>query len=54
MKNDWIKYIIVFFITVALFAIAAGLSNFFSNKKIENMRTIQDKLSTDILSSETQ
>ena len=54
MKNDWSKYIIVFFITVALFAVAAGLSNFFSNKKIENMRTIQDKLATDILSSETQ
>ncbi|MEI7765588.1 MAG: hypothetical protein WCI93_03325 [bacterium] len=54
MKNDWMKYIIVFFITAALFAIAAGLSNFFSNKKIDNMRTIQDKLATDILSSETQ
>ncbi len=54
MKNDWLKYIIVFFITGALFAIAAGLSNFFSNKKIDNMRTIQDKLATDILSSETQ
>ena len=54
MKNDWSKYIIVFFITVALFAIAAGLSNFFSDKKVENMRTVQDKLATDILSSETQ
>ena len=48
------KYIIVFFITGALFALAAGLSNFFSDKKVENMRTIQDKLATDILSSETQ
>jgi len=54
MKNDWSKYIIVFFITVALFALAAGLSNFFSDKKVENMRSIQDKLATDILSSETQ
>jgi hypothetical protein len=54
MKNDWSKYIIVFFITVALFAIAAGLSNFFSDKKVESMRAIQDKLATDILSSETQ
>jgi len=54
MKNDWSKYIIVLFITVALFAVAAGLSNFFSDKKVENMRTIQDKLATDILSSETQ
>ena len=54
MKNDWSKYIIVLFITAALFAIAAGLSNFFSDKKVENMRTVQDKLATDILSSETQ
>lgn len=54
MKNDWKKYFIVFFITVALFAIAAGLSNFFSNKKLDNIRTIQNKLATDILSSETQ
>lgn len=54
MKNDWGKYIIAFFITASLFAIAAGLSNFFSDKKIEDMRSIQNKISTDILSSETQ
>ncbi len=54
MKNDWAKYIIVFFITLSLFAVAGGLSNFFSNKRIENIRLIQNKLSTDILSSETQ
>ena len=54
MKNDWSKYIIVFVITVALFAIAGGLSNFFADKKLENIRNIQNKLATDILSSETQ
>jgi hypothetical protein len=54
MKNDWKKYIIVFFITAGLFAVAGGLSNFFASKKIANMRSIQDKLATDILSSETQ
>jgi hypothetical protein len=54
MKNDWKKYIIVFFITAALFAVAGGLSNFFTDKKVETMRAIQDKLATDILSSETQ
>ncbi len=54
MKNDWGKYIIVFIITVALFAVAGGLSNFFSNKKVDAIRVAQDKLSTDILSSETQ
>jgi hypothetical protein len=54
MKNDWKKYIIVLFITVALFAIAASLSNFFADKKIAEMRSIQDKLAIDILSAETQ
>ena len=54
MKNDWGRYIVVFFITVALFAVAGGLSNFFSNKKVDAIRIAQDKLSTDILSSETQ
>ncbi|MES2416403.1 MAG: hypothetical protein V4504_01765 [Patescibacteria group bacterium] len=53
-KNDWFKYIVVFIITLGLFATAGGLSNFFTNKKIQTMRDIQDKLSTDILSSETQ
>lgn len=53
-KNDWAKYIIVFFITVALFAIAGGLSNFFTDKKVENIKTVQARLATDILSSETQ
>lgn len=54
MKNDWGKYIIVFFITCALFAIAGGLSNFFADKKVASIRLAQDKLATDILSSETQ
>lgn len=54
MKNDWGKYIIVLLITLGLFAIAGGLSNFFSDKKISDMKTIQDKLATDIMSSETQ
>jgi hypothetical protein len=53
-KNDWAKYIIVFFITAALFAIAGGLSNFFTDKKVENIKTVQARLATDILSSEAQ
>lgn len=54
VKNDWGKYILVFFITLSLFAVAGGLSNFFTDKKIENIRSIQNKVTTDILSSETQ
>ncbi len=54
MKNDWKKYVIVFFITLGLFALAGGLSNFFTNKKVEAIRDIQSKIAIDILSSETQ
>jgi len=51
---DWKKYFIVFLITVALFLTAAYLSNYFGGKKINELKSIQDKLSIDILSSETQ
>jgi hypothetical protein len=51
---DWKKYLIVFLITVSLFLTAGYLSNYFGNKKINQLKSIQDKISIDILSSETQ
>jgi len=51
---DWKKYIIVFFITAVLFLTASYISNYFGNKRIEEIKSIQDKISIDILSSETQ
>lgn len=51
---DWQKYLIVFCITALLFVLAGYLSNHFSNKKISELQTIQDKIAIDILSSETQ
>jgi hypothetical protein len=51
---DWKKYLIVFFITLGLFVTAGYLSNYFGNKKIEQLKSIQDKIAIDILSSETQ
>lgn len=51
---DWKKYVIVLLITGFLFATAAYLSNYFGNKKIDQLKTIQDNISIDILSSETQ
>jgi hypothetical protein len=51
---DWKKYLIVFLITVGLFLSATYLSNYFGDKKIGQLKTIQDKLAIDILSSETQ
>lgn len=57
MKNeniDWKKYVIVLLITVGLFVTAIALSNYFSDKKINQIKSIQDKIAVDILSSETQ
>ncbi|MCX6751206.1 MAG: hypothetical protein NT161_00325 [Candidatus Nomurabacteria bacterium] len=51
---DWKKYLIVFLFTVALFMTASYVSNYFSNKKVDQLKTIQDSISIDILSSETQ
>lgn len=51
---DWKKYLIVFLITTGLFFTAIYLSNYFGDKKINELKSIQDNISIDILSSETQ
>jgi len=51
---DWKKYFIVFLITIGLFLTAGYLSNYLGNKKIDQLKSIQDKIAIDILSSETQ
>jgi hypothetical protein len=51
---DWKKYVIVLFITAGLFATAIYLSNYFGSQKINQLKSIQDNISIDILSSETQ
>ncbi len=53
-KSEWKKYVIAFVITSFLFLTAFYLSNFFSNKKIQEIRNIENSISIDILSSETQ
>jgi thiol-disulfide isomerase/thioredoxin len=51
---DWKKYLIVFLITLGLFFTASYVSNYFGNKKIDQLQGIQDQIAIDILSSETQ
>ena len=51
---DWKRYVIVFLITLGLFLTAIYLSNYFSNKKLNQLKSIQDNISLDILSSETE
>lgn len=48
------KYIFTFIITLAIFATAFFASSFFSDKRVENVKSIQDTIAIDILSSETQ
>lgn len=51
---DWKKYLLVFLITVGLFVTAYYLSEYFGNKKINQLKSIQDQLAINILSSETE
>lgn len=48
------KYIISFLITVAIFGSAFLLSEYLSVKKIENIKSIEQRISLNILSAETQ
>ena len=50
----WTRYILALIVTIAIFFIAFSVSGMFANKKIDEVRAIQDKISTDILSIETR
>jgi hypothetical protein len=54
MNKDIPKYIITFIITALLFITAFYLSNYFNNKKTADIKATADKISIDLLSSETQ
>ena len=51
---DTKKYIFTFIITTAIFVTAFFASTFFSSKRVESVKSIQDNIAVDILSSETQ
>ena len=48
------KYIFAFFITAIIFGTALYTSNYLNNKKLAELQSIEDRVSLDILSSETQ
>ena len=52
--TDGRKYIFAFIITALIFGTAIYASNYFSKKKLAEIQTIENRLSLDILSSETQ
>jgi hypothetical protein len=51
---DWKKYAYTFLITAVIFATAIFLSNYFSQKKINEIKNIESRIAIDILASETQ
>ncbi|MFZ2049103.1 MAG: hypothetical protein WAV25_02310 [Minisyncoccia bacterium] len=48
------KYIFAFLITALIFATAIYTSNFLNRKKLDDIRTVENRLSLNILSGETQ
>lgn len=54
MKSELKRYLIVFFITAAIFLLAFWMSTVFSNNKISQLRDIQEQIAIDILSTETR
>ena len=55
MRNiPWSKYLLAFFITALIFGTAITANNFFNDRRIEQIRSIQERISIDILSLETQ
>jgi hypothetical protein len=51
---NWKQYIFSFAITAVIFATAIMTSNYFAQKRVDEIRGIQDKIAIDTLSSETQ
>lgn len=51
---NWKQYFFSFAITAVIFATAILASNYFANRRVDEIRGIQDKIAIDILSSETQ
>ena len=51
---DWKTYTISFFITALIFGSAFGVNSLLDSKKQGDIKNVQDQISLDILSSETQ
>ncbi len=54
MIKMWKNYVYAFCITVAIFATAFYLGNYFGDKKINELRATESQIALDILSSETE
>lgn len=53
-RNDWMKYFISFVITAGIFGTVFYVSSLLNGKRVNEMLEIQQKITIDLLSSETQ
>lgn len=53
-QSDWKKYTYAFLITSAIFATALYIGEYFSDKKINDLKDTESQIAIDILSSETK
>jgi hypothetical protein len=53
-QTPWTKYLLAFAITAFIFGTAVVTNNYFNDKRIEQIRSIQEGISIDILSLEAQ
>jgi len=53
-SKEWKKYIITLVITLVILGTAIGISVWIDNARVNNIRSLQDSISLNILSSETQ
>ena len=53
-RIPWAKYLLAFVITALIFTTAIIANNFFNEKRIEQLRSIEEGIAIDILSLETQ
>jgi hypothetical protein len=51
---EWKKYAYTFLITAVIFATAIYVSNYFSQKRMNEIKDIESRIAVDILASETQ
>lgn len=54
MEVSWKKYAYTFLITAVIFATAIYVSNYFSQRRINEIKDIESRIAVDILASETQ
>jgi hypothetical protein len=53
-KIEWFKYVVTFLITAGLFVTVFYVTKVVNDRRFSEIRSIQDKISVDLLSSETQ